>query len=309
MKPELTVIIPTFNPRTEYLSEVVAALRDQTLSSARWELVIVDNKSQPPLAGRVDIAWHPRSRIVREESLGLTNARIAGFACMNTDVAVLVDDDNVLSHDYLERTLSIAARYTFLGAWGGAIVPRFETPASAPPPSLFPLLTLRSVDHDVWSNDTQHNASTPWGAGLCVRREVALEYSREVSRNTKRSLLDLQGTRLLYGGDTDIVFTACAMGLGKGVFASLRVNHLIPASRCSVDYLTAVADGRGYSEILHAFTLGIPVQVKRISLFSVLSRWYRLGGMQEAERATALAHERGRRRAMRELSRGSRTEA
>ena len=46
MKLELSVIIPTHNPRRDYLERVLEALAGQTLAAEKWELVIVDNKSE-----------------------------------------------------------------------------------------------------------------------------------------------------------------------------------------------------------------------------------------------------------------------
>ncbi len=150
MTPVISVVIPTHNPRADYLARVIDALREQTLSKDLWELVIVDNGSRVPLrAARpkdqktkrqkdsdteqtIDLSWHPQARIVREERLGLTFARLRGFAETTGEVIVLVDDDNVLAPDYLEQVVRIAAKHPFLGVWSGNITlelePRSEEP-------------------------------------------------------------------------------------------------------------------------------------------------------------------------------------
>jgi Glycosyl transferase family 2 len=298
----LSVIVPAHDPRIDYLGSALGALRAQTLATSRWELLMVDNKSEPALQGRLDLGWHPNARIVREESLGLTRARLAGFEAMQGELAVLVDDDNVLAPDYLEQVLGIAGGSTFLGVWGGVIEPRFEAPELAPPQSLFALLTLRTAAMDLWSNDIGHHASTPWGAGLCVRHTIALQYAHELRTNPHRQALDLQGNRLLYGGDTDIAYTACRMGLGKGVFTRLKLEHLIPASRCTAEYLCRVAEGRGYSEVLHELALNGRLPAASSSFGAWLRRQYRLLRLNSLERAAMGAHERGRRLALRELA-------
>ena len=43
---ELSVIIPTHNPRRGYLDQVLKALEKETLERSSWELVIVDNASK-----------------------------------------------------------------------------------------------------------------------------------------------------------------------------------------------------------------------------------------------------------------------
>lgn len=59
----VSVIIPTHNPRRDYLSRVVDALRVQTLPHEEWEVLVVDNGSREPLkAGRRQTA-KPRSLV------------------------------------------------------------------------------------------------------------------------------------------------------------------------------------------------------------------------------------------------------
>ena len=67
----------------------------------------------------------------------------------------------------------------------------------------------------------------------------------------RRRQLDLQGDQLAYGGDTDIAYTGLGMGLGMGVFTSLRITHLTPRTRCTEAYLLKHHEARAYSEVLH----------------------------------------------------------
>src|SRR5580692_10629321 len=112
----VSVIICSHNPREDYLRRVLDALKAQTLPAKDWELLLVDNASKEPLAGRFDLSWHPNARHVREEKTGLTHARLHGIAEAKGNLLVFVDDDNVLRADYLEASLKIAADYPKLGA-------------------------------------------------------------------------------------------------------------------------------------------------------------------------------------------------
>lgn len=303
MTLELSVVLPAHDPRLDVLARVLEGLRRQTLHPGRWELLVVDNRSTPPLAPALDLAWHPAARVLREETLGLTPARCTGFRAAAGEFIVLVDDDNVLAPDYLETALQIAGECPRLGAWGGSVSPRFERPDHAPPLSLYPLLTLRVVDRDLWSNDPDHHASTPWGAGLCVRRHVAAAYVRRLEEDERGLALDLKGRELVYGGDTEIAYTACDMGLEKGIFGALRLEHLIPASRCSPEYLERVSEGRGYTEVLHQYLRTGELPVEDLGLVARLRRFraQRVGG--PLERRITKARFAGRRRALEELSR------
>jgi len=122
-----SVIICTHNPRPDFLNQVIGALRLQTLPASLWEFLVVDNASTVPLAPELNLAWHPHPRVVREEKLGVSHARLRGIAETSGDVLVFVDDDNVLDVDYLEQALAIA-KTPAPGLVGGGIYPQFEQP-------------------------------------------------------------------------------------------------------------------------------------------------------------------------------------
>ena len=73
-----SVVICTRNPRLDYLSRALMALKEQGLPMIEWELLLIDNASQNPLQNLVDLSWHPTVRIVREPEPGLTPARLPG---------------------------------------------------------------------------------------------------------------------------------------------------------------------------------------------------------------------------------------
>ena len=119
----LSVIICSHNPGWDYFQQCIRALRDQRLPHNCWELVVVDNRSDTPLADRVDMAWHRSARMVREETLGLTPARLRGIRESKGDLLVFVDDDNVLDADFLETAQRITDERPFLGSWSGQCRP------------------------------------------------------------------------------------------------------------------------------------------------------------------------------------------
>jgi glycosyltransferase involved in cell wall biosynthesis len=104
----ISVIICTHNPRPDYLRRVLEALRNQTLSLEKWELLLVDNASQEPVTSESwDLSWHRHARYIREENVGIASARLRGMQEANADLMVFVDDDNVLSPDYLSMAVQI----------------------------------------------------------------------------------------------------------------------------------------------------------------------------------------------------------
>jgi glycosyltransferase involved in cell wall biosynthesis len=354
MTPVISVVLPTHNPRADYLARVIEALRAQTLSKDLWELVVVDNGSKQPLAAvaggkgvmcesgktdgssqavaerprdeetkepqvsasllshlptflpftELDLSWHSNARIVREEALGLTNARLRGFAETTGEVIVLVDDDNVLAPDYLEQAVRIAREHPFLGTWSGALELELESGSPEPAPELRHLLCERKPAKDVWSNDRSNFAATPWGAGECIRREVAIAYAEKVAKEPRRRQLDLQGEQLVYGGDTDIAYTGLDMGMGMGVFTSLKITHLTPKARCTEEYLLKNYEAHAYSEVLHHWVEYGSIPKQRTDVRGRLGLLARRLLGSSLERKMFAARSRGLRKAERSIANG-----
>lgn len=258
---DLSVVLCTHNPRRDYLERVVAALRAQTLPRAHWELIVVDNRSDEALEATLDLEWHALARVVREEELGILPARIRGMKEAKTGLILFVDDDNVLAPDYLTQALWVHATHPFLGVWGGAIVPEYETPPPAWAGPFLHLLACVEVEEDRWSNLKFSYATIPPTAGMCVRWPVARRFIETAEGDPRRRLLGRRGTgRLANGEDTDLALTACDLGLGMGQFKRLRLTHLIPAQRLSEDYLLRLAEGTAFcAHILNALRGRPPV--------------------------------------------------
>jgi hypothetical protein len=295
----LSVVICSHNPRPSYFAKCLEALRSQTLALSSWELVIVDNRSDNALADCTDLAWHPCARVVREETLGLTPARLRGIRESKGDLLVLVDDDNMLDADFLEAAQRIMEERPFLGSWSGQCRPAFE---QAPPEwtrRYWGSLCIREFEHDVWSNLPRLADTMPSGAGLCVRRNVAISYLH-VHESGKRSVqFDRTGTSLMSGGDNDLAVCACALGLGVGLIASLKLTHLIPPGRLTVDYLERLAEGIHYSSALLDSEYGI--RTNQRTALGRLADVMRIMRLREPHRRILRAAFRGRDRAIQEL--------
>ena len=238
MQASVSVILCTHNPRPDYLSRVLAALRGQTLPAEQWEFLLVDNASERPLAEIWDISWHSRGRHIRENELGLTAARLRGIRESGGDLLVFVDDDNVLAPDFLVQATAMSARCPFVGVFGtGSLEPEFEVQPPAKLRPYLPRLGLRSTHFALWSNNVKDFQSAPWGAGLCVTRRLAESYLKFVEDLGINVALDRRGKRLFCGGDDVFSRVAARVGLTFGVFPELRITHLISADRLRQHYL------------------------------------------------------------------------
>jgi glycosyltransferase involved in cell wall biosynthesis len=257
--PDISVIICAHNPRSDYLRRTLEALQMQTLPFEQWELVLVDNASNRRLAECCDISWHPCSRHMREEELGLTSARLRGIHESSGELVVFIDDDNVVAPDFLVQALDIAARYPFLGVFGAGIIePEFEVSPAYQLKKLSSLLALRRIDRPRWSNHFADSESIPWGAGMCITRQVANEYPNLLAKLENTFFIDRRGDYLFCGGDDLFSFVSSRLGEGFGLFPSLRVTHLIRSERLTKAYfLRLVCDKHMSNAILRYELLGI----------------------------------------------------
>lgn len=292
MQVAISVIVCTHNPRSDYLDKVLTALKSQTLQLEQWELLLVDNASEQLLSGEIDLTWHPNARHVREEQLGLTPARLRGIGEAQAEVLVFVDDDNVLDSDYLELALHIGKDYLFLGAWGGQIKAEFEvTPPDWTKP-YWGYLAIRELERDKWSN-LNVDETAPCGAGMCVRKIVAQKYAALVCTDQKRLGLDRKGKLLMSGGDSDLAFTSCDIGLGTGQFTSLKLTHLMPASRLEEEYLIRLVESMEYSHRILDSVRGQMPTLPHVSWKGKLLEYYRLLRMNPRNRRFYKAKRRG----------------
>jgi glycosyltransferase involved in cell wall biosynthesis len=245
---DLSVIVCSHNPRQAALTRTLASLRGQTLQHGVWELLLVDNASQPVLEQSWRIDWHERARHIREEELGLTPARLRGIREAKGALILFVDDDNELRNDYLSSVMELARLHQHVGALGaGVLRPEFEAEPDPELGPLLPMLALRSVSHQLWTNNCSDTACTPWGAGLCVRASVARRYLDVVGRLATAGVLDRRGASLFCGGDDLFSWCSAAEGLGFGIFPQLQITHLISAQRLSREYFLRLVRDHAFS--------------------------------------------------------------
>jgi hypothetical protein len=297
---KLSVIICTYNPRPDYFERCLAGLLLQTLASEFWELIIVDNASAPGKAPHSDLSWHPHARLLNEPILGLTQARLRGIQEAVGELMVFVDDDNVLDANYLETAYLITEKKPFLGSWSGQCRPEFEGPPPEWTRRYWGNLVIREFDRDVWSNLPRLGETMPCGAGLCVRREVAQYYLRLHEAGKRSMLLDRVGDSLVSGGDNDLAGCACDLGLGVGLIAALKLTHLIPRQRLTLDYLSRLAEHIQFSSLILDAERGLPIPARGI--VGAIADQFRLHRARGPHRDIMRATYRGRAAAMRYLA-------
>lgn len=259
----LTVIICTHNPRPEYLAATLGSIQAQKGldHDLTWELLIIDNASTVPLATTLDLRDCPQARICREERVGLTFARLQGFAQARGEIILFVDDDNVLDENYFANVIDILQSNKDIGAVGGKSLPVYEID----PPAWFDAsgisLACRDLGDDplaaAWADPSDPSRNyplcAPIGAGMAVRRIAYEDYVRGAERDPRRTALGRRGTDLASGEDNDMIMSVLEQGWQVAYRPELSLKHLIPATRLTQPYLERYARSttRTWVEVLN----------------------------------------------------------
>jgi len=287
----LLVIICTSNPQRDYLEETLAALRGQTAPVTAWELLVVDNASNEPLSGRLDLSWHPSARIVREEKLGVAHARHRAFRealSFGAGMILFVDDDNILERDYLARGLALAESWPQLGCWGGQLLPRYAAPPPAWISRYLDYLAIHPLSGDLWCNAVKSYSMVPPTAGCFVRGAVWRKYLQLIEQEPRR-------LALMRAEDMDLALTSIDLELGIGRFRDLKLTHIVPETRLTPGYianlLECTAVGMGMMEYLRFRRIPRPA---RTSLIEKMLLSWRISRLPEPTRSINRADQRGR---------------
>ena len=253
----ISVIICTKDPRPDIFARVLESLDRQTISKDLFEVIVVDNASQPPLDLKV--------KVVREPTAGLGRARCTGIAQATGQLLVFVDDDNFLAPDYLERALEISQRESSVGLFGGICEAELEVPIAKWKQPVLPYLGIRNEgDQPITKLADRWGKWEPIGAGMVARRVVAERFVKMFEESADARALGRAGSSLLSGEDSLMARAAFREGFACSYQPALRLTHYLRASRLTVRYMSQVLEGHGRSFVLLQRAIGKPTPVMKL---------------------------------------------
>jgi len=128
--PQLSLVICTYN-RDKYIAQALESIYEQTAAKELFELVVIDNNSTDTTASIVKnfIDAHPdlNAHYHFEENKGLSFARNRGVKEADAAILSYVDDDAILSTDYVTNMLSFFQAYPKAVGAGGKVIPKYES--------------------------------------------------------------------------------------------------------------------------------------------------------------------------------------
>ncbi len=295
----VSVIICTANPRMDIFQRVLDSVDEQSLPHSRYEVIVVDNNSNPPLS--TDDLRKGREmtlRLVREPRQGLSYARIAGIREARGGLFVFVDDDNFLDSKYLENALRIHDENPQIGAFGGISEAILERPVGKWKTKLLPYLGVRNYGNEVITSFNDHWGHwEPIGAGMVTRRDVAEKFAELIEEVPHAGTLGRSGTALLSGEDSLFARIANRLGYACSYQPSLKLQHFIKKGRLKLKYFARLIQGHGRSYVVLQRVLGGPVErfgwgiclarliyrIKTAGATGIMMWFWDIGYMQEAK--------------------------
>jgi glycosyltransferase involved in cell wall biosynthesis len=238
----VTVIICTYN-RQNYIEECLSHFLNQTFPLRDFEILIIDNNSTDQTATYCKEFIEQNNslniRYLFEEAIGLSHARNRGIAEAQGEVVLFLDDDAFAEKEYISNTVKWFDQISDMVAAGGKIIPIFE---SGKKPKWFTKHLLPLVAAiDLGDKLIKFPSSKfPIGANMLFRKSVFNKIGL-FNVNLGRS-----GTNLLGGEEKDIFDRL----KGEKVYylPDVKVNHIVPEKRMSIEYIKKQALGVGKSE-------------------------------------------------------------
>ena len=240
----LTLAICVYNGARR-LPEAMASIEcQQGAESIPWELLIVDNGSTDDTVNVARSQWgtvlSQRLQIIHEPRVGVGYARLKALAEARYDCLSFVDDDNLISANWIATIRRIFDEDSQNGL--------IHTPSTArlekSPPATFDIFKQWLA---VGSLCTEEGLVTLrpisfWTAGLSIRL-AAVSFVSDAEFSL--TLVGRTGNQTLGGEDHEICLCASLAGWGAYYTKNASFVHVIPSRRLDFNYIAQLVENGG----------------------------------------------------------------
>jgi len=257
------------------LGEAIGSLQRQSLPAESYEIIVVDNASTDDTRKVVEAAAASGGRAVRyvrEEQLGLHNARHCGARAARAEILAFTDDDAVCEPNWLEEILRSYADER-VGAVGGKALPRW---AVEPPrwilsyPGSLGLLDLGEEPREL------PPPRSIYGVNFSIRRSLLFELG---GFNP-----ECFGETWLGDGETGLCLKIHAAGWKILYQPKAVVWHIVSKERISLAYMKHRFRNQGASDSYTAYRKRRPGRFRlglESGLFASLAIFFKLWAQVE----------------------------
>lgn len=280
----ISVIICTYN-RDKYIYNVLKSLADNTLPYQEYEIVLINNNSTDRTAAECDRFHtnfpHIRFRYFTEHKQGLSHARNRGIQEAEGDMLVFIDDDAFTSPNYLSNLKKHLSQHADLNAFGGKIVPAFETGET---PRWYSAISSSFVS----ALDKGRQVKKFNGKGYPIGANMGFYKKSLELTGVFETSLGRNKNNMLGGEEKDLFNRFKKKGLNIYYLPDVAVKHMIPPHRTTYRYIAQLGKGIGASELIRCQKGGAITLAKRYC--SEIIKWagtvilyliYQLTGQKE----------------------------
>lgn len=270
----ITVAVCTWN-RSELLEQTLTSLASARVPPGlEWEVVVVANRCTDDTAGVVARAAAALPvRLIEEPRLGLSHSRNSAARIARGRYIVWIDDDVLVSTDWLAAYAEAIRAHPAATFFGGPIHPWFRTPPPAWLAAALPSVgnALSLLDYGSTRERFDHD-HLPFGANYAILRAAQ-------RRHPYDPRLGRRGTDMRCGEETAVLQRVLAEG-GEGVWVrGATLRHYVSAERQTREYLRryyfnngAAHSMQGYGGAPRTF-LGRPLWLWRQAVGNELAYW------------------------------------
>lgn len=263
----LSIIVCTYN-RDKYLYGALKCIAENGFPADAYEIILVNNMSTDNTESECqkfrndypDINF----RYFVETNQGLSYARNRGIEESRGETLLFLDDDSYIQQDYLKNLQRQLNDHPEADAFGGKIDPIFESGEAPKWLSKWNYSWVSAIDLGEKVCHIKGKAF-PIGANMGIRKAM-LEKAGVFNTQLGRSKKNLMG-----GEEKDLFERIRQEGGSIYYFPDVLVQHVIPPTRTTKDYVKRLGEGVGRSERIR--TLGVSRWKYLKRLLSELVKW------------------------------------
>lgn len=226
--------------------------RQQVSSGRKWEILLIDNRSTDLTLKKVKVlmAKNPilksKIRIVKENRLGISYARLRALISSKYEVISFIDDDNWVTPSWIEKVATIMERYTKVAVCGG----QNKSPRLQRKPSWFEKYKeCYAIGRQASkTGDITKERGFVWGAGMSIRKKAWEEINK---KGFKFFLTGRVGITRSAGEDSELCFALRLAGWKIWYEDKLILTHDIDQSRLNWTELRKMFRGFGVGRAGH----------------------------------------------------------
>ncbi|MFN5417566.1 MAG: glycosyltransferase family 2 protein [Flavobacteriia bacterium] len=247
----VSIVIPTVN-REKLLIQTLVSVVQMDADFSSFEVLVIDNGSTDNTKLQVELFIEQNSsvkiRYVFEEIPGLLSARHRGLFEAKGDVLAYIDDDVVLSKNWLKSIIQVLHDKPEISILTGPCLPLYE---ENPPAWLDYFWTKdENGQHCGWLSlldfgriEKEINPMFVWGLNFIIRKKALIELKGFNPDNVPSYMQEFQGD-----GETGLALKAIKNNLLAFYHPGVLVQHVVPKARISKSYFSQRAFYQGVAD-------------------------------------------------------------